>query len=283
VNRKTLALYGLKWNPFSPEQPAEARWRPSKVAHFCWRIEQMAEEGGFATIQGPPGTGKSVALELLDEHLTNIPEVVVRALEHPQCSISDFYREAGSLFGVGLSASNRWGGFKALRERWKAQIDASLYRPVLLIDEAQLLPVDVLSELRLLASTEFDSKAILTVVLCGDDRLTERFRTPDLLPLGSRIRVRLTMEPLTAEELSDFLRHCLEKAGNPSLMTPELIDTLTAHAMGNCRALMTMAGEVLAAGVRKQAKQLDEKLYLEVFAPPQRTGSDRTQTRRKPR
>ena len=120
-------------------------------------------------------------------------------------------------------------------------------------------------------------------VLCGDDRLIERFRTPDLLPLGSRIRVRLVMAPLTPDELAAFLRHCLEVAGNPNLMTPELVETLAAHAMGNCRALMTMAGELLAVGVRRQLKQLDEKLYLEVFAQPQRTSPARNSRKRRSR
>jgi general secretion pathway protein A len=281
LNRKTLTRFGLKWNPFSPDQPVEARWRTPKVDHFCWRIAQMAAEGGFAAIFGIPGSGKSVALELLASYLAALADVVVGVLTHPQCGVSDFYREMGHVFGVALSASNRWGGFKALRDRWKAHIDATLYRPILLVDEAQMLQLDVLSELRLLSSTDFDSKAILTVVLCGDDRLVERLRTPELLPLGSRIRARLTMEYTTPEELAELLRHLLEKAGNTSLMTPELITTLASHAMGNYRALMNLAGDLLAAGAKKELTQLDEKLYFEVFAPPQHASVDRNQPKRK--
>ncbi len=59
-------------------------------------------------------------------------------------------------------------------------------------------------------------------------------------------------------------------------MTAELIDTLVEHAAGNYRTLMTMAGELLMAGVAKEAAQLDEKLYFEVYPPP----SDRRETRR---
>ena len=49
MNQKLLALYGLKWNPFTPEVPIEALHVPPKVENFCWRIEQAhLREGGFA-------------------------------------------------------------------------------------------------------------------------------------------------------------------------------------------------------------------------------------------
>jgi hypothetical protein len=70
MNQKLLALYGLKWNPFSPELPIEAIFVPPRIENFCWRIEQaQIREGGFAMIHGDPGTGKSVALRLLAERL----------------------------------------------------------------------------------------------------------------------------------------------------------------------------------------------------------------------
>ena len=68
MNKKLLALYGLKWNPFSPELPTEALYRTASVEHFVWRVQQsLIREGGFALISGDPGTGKSVTLRLLAE------------------------------------------------------------------------------------------------------------------------------------------------------------------------------------------------------------------------
>ena len=152
----------------------------------------------------------------------------------PQATISDFYRELGDLFGVTLRPHNRWGGAKALRERWQAHIDASLSRPVLICDEAQEMSSAVLAELRLLASARLDALLLLTIVLAGDRRLLERFRSDDFLPLGSRIRVRLLLDRAKPDELQDCLRHALHKAGAPQLMTPELVTTLAEHAL--CRA-----------------------------------------------
>ena len=180
----------------------------------------------------------------------------------------DFYRELGALFGVQLSPHNRWAGFKVLRERWQAHIDAALVRPVLIVDEAQEMVPKVLAELRLLSSTRLDSHILLTVVLAGDGRLLERFRTDELLPLGSRIRVRLTLERATPDELQECLRHALNKAGAPKLMTPELTSALCDHAQGNMRALMNMGSELLSIASQREARHLDEKLFLETYAQP---------------
>src|SRR5215472_10568977 len=155
--KKTLSLYGLKWNPFSPELPIEALLMTPKIEHFAWRVEQLVQEGGFALVTGDSGTGKSVALRIVASRLSVMRDVVVGAIERPQSKNSDFYRELGDIFGVKLTPSNRWGGFKALRERWKAHVASSRIRPVLLIDEAQEMPAQVLAELRLLSSADFDA------------------------------------------------------------------------------------------------------------------------------
>jgi type II secretory pathway predicted ATPase ExeA len=231
--KKLLSLWGLKWNPFSPELPSEALLVTPPIEHFAWRVEQLVQEGGFAMISGESGTGKSVALRIVAERLAALRDVVVGVLQRPQSKPADFYRELGDIFAVKLSASNRWGGFKTLRERWRAHLASARIKPVLLVDEAQEMAVEVLSELRLLSSADFDATSLLTVVLSGDGRLQERLRHPDLVPLGTRIRTRLYTEPASREELSELLRHALARAGNATLLTNELLETLVDHAAGN--------------------------------------------------
>jgi type II secretory pathway predicted ATPase ExeA len=175
MNKKLHALYGLKWNPFSPELPTEALLVPAKVESFCWRVENsLVREGGFALISGDPGTGKSV-------------------------------------------------------------------------------------------------------VLAADGRLTDKLRRDELLPLGSRIRMRLAMEYASREELLACLTHLIERAGHPELMTEALKTTLCDHAAGNYRTLTTMAANLLTVAVERELPLLDEKLYFEVFTPdnrkPRRAGA----------
>ena len=263
--KKLLSLWGLKWNPFSPELPSEGLLVTPKIESFAWRVEQLVQEGGFALICGESGTGKSVALRIIAERLSALRDVVVGVLERPQSKSADFYRELGDIFSVKLRPSNRYGGFKALRERWQAHVASSRIKPVLLVDEAQEMDPEVLSELRILSSADFDATSLLTVVLSGDGRLTELLRHQDLVPLGTRIRTRLNTESASREELIELLGHAISKAGNATLMTSELLDTLVDHAAGNYRLMMTMAAELLAYGIAEEVTQLDEKFYLELF------------------
>lgn len=263
--RKLHSIYGLKWNPFNPDIPIEAIRTTDAIDRFVWRVEELATDGGFAMITGDPGTGKSVVLRLLEHRLSEIRDLTVCALARPQSSVADFYRELGGAFGAPISASNRWGGFKILREKWKAKLESSLRRPVILIDEAQEMLPAVFSELRLLASDRFDSHPLLTVVFSGDGRLEGRLRQDDLIPLGSRIRTRLSLEPLSAPEVLEAIDHAVTKAGNPKLMTEPLMKAIADHAFGNWRAAMNMAQEILHAAAVDERTELDEQLFLTLF------------------
>ena len=272
-NEKNIAaLFGLKWNPFLPNIPVGALWQPPGMESFLFRLENMVMDGGFALIHGEAGLGKSKSLQLIAHRCRQMSELRVGVMERPQSSVSDFYREMGELFGVNLTPANRYGGFKALRERWREHIAKTLFRPVLLIDEAQEMANACLNELRLLGSADFDSQCLLTIVLCGDTRLPERFRSEDLVALGSRIRLRMYLEPYSNQTLQEYLTFSLEQAGAAHLMTQQLVETLVGHCAGNPRILNAMAGELLDLGARKELSRLDEKLFLEIYSGTSRKG-----------
>ena len=131
---------------------------------------------------------------------------------------------------------------------------------------------EVLGELRILSSADFDATSLLTVVLSGDGRLLELLRQerprpagePDSHAAGDRSRRR-------ARSCSSCSATRCSKAGNATLMTAELMDTLVDHSAGNYRLLMIMGAELLAYGMAHDVAQLDEKCYLEVFQPRQLT------------
>jgi general secretion pathway protein A len=283
--RKLSALYGLKWNPFLENIPVEALCKTPRIDHFVWRVEDLVMHGGFALVTGDVGAGKTAVLRLLANKLSALRDVVVVELERPHSRVTDFYRELGHLFGFPVSSSNRWGSHKAVRAKWQEHIQQTLFRPILLIDEAQEMSGTLLAELRLLGSTKLDTCTIITVVLSGDRRIEEHLREPDLAPVNSRIRARLVLDAETPDALGTMLRHILTAAGNPALMTDELQRTVCEHAAGNRRTLMNLCNELLALAVAKNAKRLDDELYLAMTsvehrparpkpaAPPPRTKS----------
>jgi len=264
---KLSALYGLKFNPFLADIPIDAIYVSSVVESFVSRCENHITEGSFALLTGAPGLGKSVALRLLMSRLSRQRDIMVRTITYPQCRIGDFYRELGDAFSVPLSWSNRWGSFKSAREKWQEHLETTNTRPVLIVDEAQEMLPAVLRELRLLSSKEFDSRSLLFVVLAGDLRLVDNLRHPDLLPLESRLRTRVRLESDTVVELTACLRHVLDRAGNAQLLTNGALSALVEHAAGNPRTMMMLGNDLLHAATQRELRQIDEKLFFEVFAP----------------
>ena len=266
MSSKLCQFFGLKFN-FSSDVPTESLYRSPRLEPFCLRVAHQVREGGFASITGDSGLGKSVTLRLVCDRLGKARDVVILPLQQSRGSVRDFYQELSERFEVPLSAHNRWTSFKTLRQRWASHIEQSAYRPLIVLDEAQATPTAVLEELKILSSRDFDSKQLMLLLLCGDARLTDRLAQPDLIPIGNRIRAKLRLEPTTGKELRDCLEHVVREAGNEGLMTPELMSVVAEQSVGNYRVMMNTCSELLFAGLQREVKVLDEKLFFELFTP----------------
>lgn len=258
------SFFGLSWNPFLPDIPISAFCLEEQVTQFCWNVEQLVLDGGFAFVTGDPGAGKSITLRVLQNRLSQIPDLSVRVLSRPQSRLRDFYREMAAIFGIEMRFHNRFGGFLKLREQWLSHIHSNLFRPVLLIDEAQELPDEVLSEIRLLGSADLDARSILAVIFAGDKRFLSNLSSPAIAPLESRMRVRLHLQNRSPESMRNILMTTLKNAGNSDLMSPGVIRALSEQHLGNIRAMMISANQLLSIAFQKEIRQIDENLYFEV-------------------
>jgi len=113
-----------------------------------------------------------------------------------------------------------------------------------------------------------DSHLLLTVVLAGDQRLIERFRAEDLLPLGSRMRVRWRSSAARRKNCRMPASYSA-KGRRRETHDPEVIATVCDHAKETTGA-DEHAGELLALAAQREAPQIDEKLFFELFATPSR-------------
>lgn len=91
--RRLHTVFGMKWNPFLPDVPAEALYRDARTESFLLRIQQLADHGGYALIGGSVGSGKSGTLRMVQRALEDAPDLRCVVLTRPHGSVNDFYRE----------------------------------------------------------------------------------------------------------------------------------------------------------------------------------------------
>ncbi len=243
--KKLLAVYGLRWNPFSPDLPSEGLFLTPRIEQFAWRVEQLVQEGGFALITGESGTGKSVALRIVAGRLAAPRDVSLGVIERPQSKSADFYGELGDLFAVKLQPHNRRGGFKALRERWKAHVASSR---ILVHHTRKNAAGGVAAGQGLRGSSDIHA--------FGDSNLYLR-RSRDPLVLTSEHRAAPAAPPVTLELVTtDAATTHLEVVGDPGDSSTPLTHN------GQWRSLEQRVLELLSPGAPVTRAKLRESLVV---------------------
>lgn len=248
-----LSFYGLKRTPFDKEVDVAHLWMdPSREAAVS-RLEEAMHRRQHALVRGEPGVGKNCVVRALKARL---PETAFRVVYIANVTVGrrDFYRQLSLALGLeprGTVAAVFEGVQREVRGSWTEH----RVHPVLVIDEAHLMPDATLSHLHVLANFDMDSRPLLSLVLVGLPELHDRLRLGVNRSLLTRLGTMVDIGVTTAEDTASYVRHRLESAGaradcfGSDGMT--LIHELTA---GVPRVVDVLAERALVEGAEKGEK-----------------------------
>ncbi len=212
--RDILSFYNLKEDPFSIT-PDPEYFYPTKVHEQAVEaIHYLVEKGeSFLLITGAPGTGKTTVIKTFLADLKGItPIVLYNPTVSPEELLEHICREIGLRKG-------RLGKIEILERLRNLLLEKRKKgeRFVLIIDEAQDMPDETLTEVKHLSNLETDKEKLLQIVLVGQPTMERRLKDPKNLQLDQRISLRVELLPLNREEVRDFITYRVRKAGNTSL------------------------------------------------------------------
>jgi type II secretory pathway predicted ATPase ExeA len=146
------------------------------------------------------------------------------------------------------------------------ELASARVHPVFLLDEAHLLHTDVLAHLHILLNYEWDSRALLSLVLVGLPELEDRLSLSTHKSLLSRLHTRLRIDAVTPEDSADYLRHRLKLAGaDRELFPQDAVALLHEACQGAHRELDRLASLCLREAARRKRKLIDRDLTRAVL------------------
>ncbi len=139
---------------------------------------------------------------------------------------------------------------------------------VLLIDEAQNLPVETLENLRMLSNLETSKDKLIQIVLVGQPELVRLLNLPELRQLKQRIAIRSDISPLSPRESQEYIKHRLKKGGGDidRIFTKRAIGRIIKESNGIPRLLNIICDNALITGFGYQKKAVGQKIVKEVVA-----------------
>lgn len=206
------AFFGLKSKPFAADLPLDAILKTEDLQQVQQRILYTIDLGAIALITGEVGAGKSTALRWVAGglHPSRYKPLWVTATSG---SILEVYRQLLGELDIQTASSSRAILTGLIRTQILGLVQSKKQQPVLIIDEASLLRLDVFAELHTLTQFEGDSKPYLPIILAGQNNLADNLLYRSAVPLASRIVARRHLQEVNREGMARYLAHHLSIAG----------------------------------------------------------------------
>jgi len=213
-------FYGFTEKPFSLTPDPKYLYRSQSHANAFDLLQYaIGRREGFVVVTGDIGTGKTTLCRALLEQIdrTTFTALVLNPFLSEEDLLKRILLDFGVISREELKAGNLAGASK--QELIDALYDflLGLSPPkagaVLIIDEAQNLPLQVLEQIRILSNLETDKEKLLQIILVGQLNLQTLLRSPELRQLDQRVSIRYELQPLDAETVAAYVAHRLTIAG----------------------------------------------------------------------
>lgn len=262
MSAQWLSHFGLATPPFSKELDATDFWVPTSREEVVTELVDACQSRGHALLTGEPGVGKTCVLRALRQRL---PEAGFRLTYCHNATLGrrDFYRHICLALGLSPKATAAAVFFEVSSH--VQQLTETHTHPVFLLDEAHLLHQDVLDHLHILANYEWDSRALLSIILVGLPEMADRLQLRKNRSLWSRVHTRVRLDETTPGDTADYVAHRLQLAGGKqSLLSSDAIAILHEATSGGLRDIDRIATECLRRAAKRKLKAVDRQLVQEV-------------------
>jgi general secretion pathway protein A len=260
------AFYQLKEEPFrlTPDPRFLHLADPHRTA-LKVLLQGVLQRKGFTVVAGPVGTGKTTllhtALQILTEKSEGRGRLVSAFLVNPTLAPSELLEAVLEEYEISCTATSKPRRLAALHQML-FQTQQQGGTAILLIDEAHLMSVELLEEIRLLGNTDTYQEKLLQIVLCGQPELFAVLQRPELQALQQRIASTCLLRPLSLPEVRAYMAERLHAAGlrGSSPFTGTAVEVIHRLTGGVPRLINLLSDACLLVGFELKRKQIDQFL-----------------------
>jgi general secretion pathway protein A len=266
------AFYQLKEEPFrlTPDPRFLHLADPHRTALKAL-LQGVLQRKGFIVVAGPVGTGKTTllhtALQILTEKSEGRGRLVSAFLVNPTLTPAELLEAVLDEYEIPTTATSKPKRLAALHQML-FQTQQQGGTAVLLIDEAHLMTVELLEEIRLLGNTDTYHEKLLQIVLCGQPELFAVLQRPELQALQQRIANTCLLRPLALPETRAYIAERLHAAGlrGAAPFTGTAVERIHNLSGGVPRLINLVCDASLTAGFEAKRRQIDPALVEQAAA-----------------